>query len=230
MSDFELQSDDGLLSVKPLADALGISDETVYNWAARGMAHVKEGVNGEKLWDLAACRIWKEEHGPSQLKGGKRRGAGRKKKAEEAAASERVALTGLAAIFADKERELIAQGVPIEIAKGAGDVQALMDAVKDGRLRLSDIETMIAGLRAAAVLTDLKKKTGELVSMTEAESEFGQYLTYARVTLDNLPGRAAPEIAAAFQLPAESVPKVREILAGQVGIVKKQLQRQGTGH
>lgn len=222
---FELKQDAlGRVGVARLAEILGVTDETIYNYEKRGMISCGVGPDGAKVWDIEAAKAWRETSGPSRVKGGKRRGAGRKPAAVEKAEKAGEVATDLAAMFAAHEARLLEAGVNPEVAKKAGDIEALLEAVKTGRCSLADLEKVSTGTQAAQRLVELQKKMGELVPIKEAEAEFGQYLSYARITLDNLPGRAAPEIAALFQLPADAVAKVRDVLLAQVGIVKKQLQ------
>lgn len=226
MSEFELKDQSGLLTVTALARALGVTDQTVYNYEGRGMAPVGTDPKGNKLWDPAAARAWVEKNGPSKVRGGKRRGAGTKSKSqrvEEKPIVEVGLQNSLALVFEEAEKRLVAMGVPPEVAKNAGEVQALIGAVKSGELTLSQIEVVKQGFSAVKELLAVRKAEGELVSRSEVKSEVGQHLTVIRRTLESLPGRAAAELVAELKLPADSIGEVKRLLVEKVKFVMRQV-------
>ncbi|MBS0187105.1 MAG: hypothetical protein JSS51_03490 [Planctomycetes bacterium] len=221
---FELKDQSGLLGVTALAGRLGVTDQTVYNYEARGMSPDDTGPGGEKLWDPARAAAWVRENGPSSVRGGKRRGAGAKPAREsiDVEESESTQIT-LREVFLEAERELVARGMSPEDARAAGEVAALMQAVKNGDLTLHQIETVQQGLKAVRELLTVREKEGKLVDRAEMQVQMGQHLVVVRRTLEAFPGRAAAELAAELKLPAESVPEIKRLLRDKLGAVMRQL-------
>lgn len=223
---FELSDQSHLLGVAALAKALGVTDQTVYNYEARGMAPVGTSPDGGKLWDPALAKAWIDSNGPSRVKGGKRRGAGAKPKEEkQRRMEERSESTqrDLRQIFDDAERRMLERGVPAEIAKQAGEVQALLDAVKSGEMNIHQVELLEKTIKTVGELLKVRKAEGELVSKSEMKIEFGQHLTVIRRTLESVPSRVAPEIIAELKLGAEMMPAVKQVLREKLAFVMKQL-------
>ncbi len=232
MSDFELKDQSNLLGVSALAKVLGVTDQTVYNYRDRGMTPRETGPGGEQLWSPAEARQWIEKHGPSKVRGGKRGGAGAKSKKERIERAEQAAgqtQRTLGQIFDDAEKRLLDMGMPADVAKQAGEVQALMDAVKAGELTLGQLEVVEKGIKTVGELLKVRKAEGELVSREEMKIATGQHLTVIRRTLESVPGRVAPEIVAELKLGAEALPAVKQVLREKLSFVLRQLGENAMG-
>jgi len=223
---FSLEDQSKLLSVTELARALEVTVQTVYNYEKRGLA-ATVGPDGAKLWQLEKAREWIKTNGPSRVRGGKRPGAGAKPREErqKKAEDEGVQQQTLRSVFLAAEERMIALGMPAEAAKAAGEVDALITAVKDGVLTLAQIETVAEGLKAVKALLSVREQEGKLVSREEMRGIVGQHLTVVRRTLESVPGRAAPEIVAELGLPADKAPAIKRILADKIVVVMKQIEQ-----
>lgn len=88
--EFQLEAGSGLLTARQLAKKLGISDQTVYNYAdgtPAGMPRHIDPATGGFVYDADECAAWITTHKPQDGKGGRRRGSGRKTKEQEKAES-----------------------------------------------------------------------------------------------------------------------------------------------
>ena len=198
----------GLLNASRLAKMLGVSHTTVANWHAEGMPCAHTEPSGRRMYDPEACAAWAGRHKGWSRHGGKRRGAGRPRKAQpaEPGLDRRYRAAELLDQICRRER-------PPEDAIDA-DSLAKMTL---GELRVlaelyDDVGTSPANVERARQLVDLRAKIraerqaeGELLAADEVERTWTDHLRSLRQALDRFSVEATPAIVSAAQIdPARS--------------------------
>lgn len=215
---FELETDDGLCTVSQLAKRLNCSDQTVYNLESMGMKPVKTSADGAKLWDPAAAAEFREKHAPEMRHGGKREGAGRKKKdPDEAGGAET-----MTAMFdrAVAIRDAVGSG-PIDLESAYGE-QILERAMK-GDVPRAEVITLKEAVEIRTALLEYRRREGSMVDAEAVRTAVGQHLRTVRTAVEGLAARVAPELVAEFKLPTTEQARVKRFLAEQVRYIMRQI-------
>ena len=206
-----------LATAKRLAELLGVSDQTIYNWRGDGMPSVRR--DGVDMFDIAACRTWASANKGETFKGGKRPGAGRKPrvKSAPAAAAEMV--------------RTVHPVEPVQTFKGAGgggdedgdsmpinasSVEELLELAARGELSAAQARRMKDTLGAAGLKLEIEQELGELVKVEDVELEWGSHMRSMRVRLDSMAARITQELRQALELTQEQCGTVRGIVQVEV--------------
>ena len=220
---FSLNAEGGMVggvTAQELARGLGVSDQTVYNRVRDGMPVLGVGPDGERRFDLEACRAWCQMHVRGAGRGGKRPGAGRKSEAEKreaARADGGPETTEAAAVIGDKAR---LRAIHADLVQGMG----VMDLVRVHGITAPLAKTLTDTYTAALKGLELETETRKLLKVEDARTAWLETLAFVDGVLQNLPGQVAAEVAAMLKLDALAQESVRVKVHAEVERARKQLR------
>jgi hypothetical protein len=225
-------SSSGLVMAGVLAKLLGVTVQTVYNYRDAGMK--PDGVNGagHAVWDAEKAREWVKGYRPATGKGGRRPGAGRKKKSDRATErqsdsegaaerkSESETAAGPAVALSHDRTAALPPATPGRV--DVSSVEAVLRSVGDLELRPLDVKNAGELLGVATARLELDQSLGRVVDAAEAFSAWGRALATVRRQLDGLPGRIV-EAAVSLGLAPDKGVEMRERVEAEVRRVKGML-------
>jgi len=210
------------LSSTQLAERIGVTAQTIRNWAARGMPTAGTDGRGGLRFEEARARAWARANLGPNSHGGRRPGAGRKRRRSawrddlgleraELRQSDRARRAAQARERLERLREEAAAGATPEAdaLELATDLCRLTDA--DLRL-LAHLAPELTGLSPAGMgrldkllaaqkrLMELDRERGRLIAADEAARAWAEALRPVRERLDDLPERLADQLARELDL------------------------------
>lgn len=194
------------------ARSMGVTPQTIANWAKRGMAAAAAvGTNdaGHTLYDLAKLRAWANQN-VGWVHGGKRKNSGRK--------------PGLFAL-ADRERkEATKAGAPIaslpaldpEDVETLEDVDSMFRLAEEGKLPYAKVQALKALMDAKIKKQQYDLESGLLMDSREWATELSRFLGSLRTRIEAMPGRITASLAQTLGVTGpEELAKIRAALVAE---------------
>lgn len=198
---------DPAMTSSGIARKLGVTDQTVRNWARRGLRSCGADQRGRPLYRLSAARLFvRREIG--ERKGGRRPRAGRPRGGRRNPLVTELPVVRAARAEQAERRERVARVNELKkkAEEGTASVDELMELAgiteEQGGLTKAQAERSETILRMAKLRQELDRAAGRLVDAAEVRSVWARALTRLRSQLLGLPPKAAAAVAAALGLDA----------------------------
>lgn len=231
-----------LLSTVQLAARLGVSDQTILNYAKEGMPVVDVGGEGKgKTYRESECRewiaknkgvVWAGENGAVGAgggagggavvgRGGRRKGAGRKPKMVGVGTTPPSANPDPVAVLAlfgdDARRKAVLSD--LKLGMDVLEIQARHSVTPQLARAIKEL------FDAQKAYLDTEERMGRLISAEEARTAWTLALTKVDTAVAGIPSRLGQELAALLGLDAVSQERVRVAVEGVVERVRDQIRQ-----
>jgi hypothetical protein len=204
----------GAVTSNGAARAMGVTPQTIANWAKRGMATAASaGVNdaGHVLYDVDKVRAWANQN-VGWVHGGKRKNSGRK--------------PGLFAHAAKEAKEAAAGVVTSRPApvppldpddlETLEDVESMFRLAEEGKLPYAKVQALKALMDAKIKKQQYDLESGLLMDSREWATELARFLGALRTRIEAMPGRIAAALSQSLGLTGpEEMTKIRTALTAE---------------
>lgn len=209
------------ITAEKLAAAFGVTIQTIGNYVRAGMPVASKE---PRRFDLAVCKVWRDQYRPQRGHGGKRDGSGKKPAFDASTVPTNAADDPVTASGSIGENLNAAVGEAVLANVLASESAAkILENYNNGEITPTKAKILLDTLRAAKERVELDTKCGTLVEKDKVRAAFGQHLRAVRMNLDGLPATAESRIRDLLKLTPEQAALVRNDLAAIVRAVERSI-------
>lgn len=207
----------GLVGTSALAAALGVTAQSIRNYAREGMPVAGRTPDGHARYDLAACQAWHKANKPEPAHGGRRPGAGRKP------GTQTIATPGGGPPGPPPPPAGVAlAGLPTT-------PEGIIEALGRGDIDLATARQIGEAIKAASGRQRLDQERGELLERADVEKAWRGHLAELAAALRTLPRSMTPAVLAAAGLGPDRAHDVEHAIERQVHALMRRLAVGGVG-